>query len=125
MDPVRFDQLSKRLASTGLSRRRAVRGLSAAGLASALFALQRQPAAADCPDIITCWRGCLPQERSAGGFCDAITHSGMPNGPVGSCWNWSEFKCNPCQGTWADLDALCNASYSWCGGQCRATAGSL
>ena len=120
MDPVRFDQLSKRVATGRLSRRHAFRGLGAAGLAGALFGLRREPAAADCPDITTCYRGCLPEELSEGGWCNQITSTPMPGGPVGSCWSWDTLQCNPCSTTWDALHARCN-TVGFCHGLCKAT----
>jgi hypothetical protein len=42
-----------------------------------------------------------------------------PIGPMGFCWNWSTWCCEPCRapvgGSW---DAECNATYGGCAGQC-------
>ena len=119
MDPDRFDRLSKHFAVRGFSRRQALRGFGATGLAGAIFGLRREPAAADCADMTWCYRGCLPEELSEGGWCNTISSGPMPGGPVGMCWNWSEFRCNPCSMTQDQLTARCN-TYTWCKGQCWA-----
>ena len=116
MDPVRFDRLSMRLATRGLSRRQAVRGLSAIGIASALFALRREPAAADCPYLTHCRGRCLDFWCTQG----FDPYFPLPNGPAGTCWDWGDLVCKPCGTTWDDLNALCNASNPRCEGKCRA-----
>jgi hypothetical protein len=90
--------------------------LGGAGLASVLLGLRRQNAAADCADITTCiQRTCPPEE-----WCSSILTFPIPGGPYGMCWSWSEFTCNPCSTTMAELNAMCN----WvdgCNGQCKAS----
>jgi hypothetical protein len=109
MDPARFDRLSKSLA-THVSRRRAVRGLGAAGLAGAVLSQHRQDVAADCPDISGCCYG-------SGSPCFNIT-----GGPYGACWNWDKMVCEPCSTTWAALNDICNKALpDLCrGGKCWA-----
>ena len=64
----------------------------------------------DCPDATTCWK---------------FENVGpLPDGPVGTCWNPSFFKCIPCAGDWADLNTICNNTYPDCDGQCCAGATS-
>jgi hypothetical protein len=112
MDPNRFDQLSKRVATGRFSRRRAVRGLGAAGVASTLFALRREPVAADCPDA---WMHCdLPHQL--GGYTDegAVGYSGQ-------CWNWSTVSCELCPGASDAATRRCNETYPACGGRCVAS----
>ena len=90
MDPARFDQLSTRVSTRGLSRRHAARGLGAVGLASAFFGLHRKPAAADCPNVCVCaYTG--PGEPPFGGDRTLI-----PGGSYGQCWDWVTFLCHPC-----------------------------
>jgi hypothetical protein len=54
-----------------------------------------------------------------GGGVDAFVGS---IGPIGYCWHWSEFCCQPCQSTdgsyWA---AQCNATFAQCDGGCVVT----
>jgi hypothetical protein len=111
MDPVRFDQLSKRLA-VGISRRRAVQALGAAGLAGTFFALRRQPAAADCPDrSALCMR---PISENA-----EVSVNGAEV-KYGQCWNWSRFVCEPCPGAIDVATKRCNETWTECQGQCIA-----
>lgn len=120
MAPARFDQFSKRLA-THVSRRAAVQWLGAASLAGALLGRRQERAAADCADITSCYRTCLPEERDAFGFCDVMQSSTFPGGPVGMCWSWEwPPGCHPCASARAALDAQCNQTYPWCRGQCKA-----
>lgn len=117
MDPTRFDQLSKRFALRRLSRRRAVQGLGAAGLAGGVLALRREHAAADCPDITRCEFDCntCPWEMGVSDFP-------VPGGPYGTCWDWTSFSCLPCDPSksWAALRTLCNQSNAGCQGHCWA-----
>jgi hypothetical protein len=116
MDPAHFDQLSRRLATGRRSRRHAVRGLGAAGLASALFGLRRRSAAADCPYLTDCRGRCIDFWCTEG-FDPFFP---IPGGPKGTCWDWGDLVCKPCGTTWDDLNALCNASDPRCEGKCRA-----
>jgi hypothetical protein len=106
MDPARFDQLSKRVA-TRLTRRGAVQTLGAAGLAGAVLSQHRQDAAADCPDAYL--KCVLPNQ---GG--EKILHS------YGQCWNWSTFVCEPCPSSIEIATKRCNKVYPDCLGQCVA-----
>jgi hypothetical protein len=110
MDPVRFDQLSKRLAAR-CSRRRAAQALGAAGLAGAGLSQRRQDAAADCPNAsLHCG---LP--HSQGGYQDM---GGV--GHFGQCWDWSTFDCEMCPGTMDAAARRCNETYQDCLGRCIA-----
>jgi hypothetical protein len=108
MDPVRFDRLSKRVALR-VSRRRAVRGLGAAGIAGTFFALRRSSAAADCPDIYL--------------YCGIPSRGGNMNpigaaGTYGQCWNWST-GCELCPGAREAAVRRCNETWpEKCNGQC-------
>jgi hypothetical protein len=114
MDPVRFDQLSARLARRHLSRRHALRGLGAAGLASALFALRHQPAAADCRDIVV---SCRHYADSAGMLPGPVV--GSLGGPVGACWDWATLQCYPCHTSRDQYAAICNQTFpAACDGMC-------
>lgn len=113
MDPVRFDHITKRFAARRLSRRYAIRGLGAAGLAGALFSVRREHAAADCPDISICSGPCGPS-----GGCNP--RFALPGGPVGACWD-GFIGCNPCHTTWDALKAICNQANAQCGGECYAS----
>jgi hypothetical protein len=114
MDPARFDQLSKRFATGRLSRRRTLRQIGAAGVAAALLALRREPAAADCPDVSHCIGPCGPNY-----LCDPPRFA-LPGGPVGACWD-GFIGCNPCHTTWEALKAICNQANPRCRGECSAT----
>ena len=105
MDPARFDRLSKCLTGWRLSRRRAVQGLAAAGVAGALAALGSEPAAADCADIAICAFAC-EGAFSPIGLHDVCTFK-IPGGPHGACWSWDTFRCSPCSTPWDTLHALC------------------
>jgi len=118
MDLARFDQISKRVATWRLSRRRAVRGLGAAATVGALLALRREEAAADCSDISICAYACGGPE----GLHDVCTFP-IPGGARGACWGWDTLRCNPCHTTWAELNALCAGS-ALCGGRCTAYFGA-
>jgi hypothetical protein len=111
MDPARFDQISKLVATWRFSRRRAVRGLGAAGLAGALLGVRREQAAADCPDFTRCEFDCLSCE-------EIVQDIPLPGGPVGSCWDWGLLTCLPCHTTTDALRALCNQANPACRGQC-------
>jgi hypothetical protein len=117
MDAGRFDRFCRRFAARGLSRRHALRGLGALGIASALVGLQRQPAAADCPDITFCEFDCntCPLEMGVPNFP-------LPGGPVGTCWDWRSFSCLPCDSSksWASLRLACNQANAGCNGYCEA-----
>jgi hypothetical protein len=115
MDPVRFDQLSKRFALRRLSRRQTLRGFVAAGSAGALFSLRRDHAAADCPDIGRCTFLC---DSNWGPNTETCSFA-IPGGPYGSCWNLGGLWCQPCHTTWADLEALCSSA---CAGGKKCTA---
>lgn len=109
MDSADFDRFTKGFA-TNTTRRHAMRALGSVGLACALFAMRRQPAAADCPDIKVC---CVDD------LC--IKMFEIPVGPYGACWNWEALACTPCQSTWAQLNELCNkAMPEQCNGRCYA-----
>jgi hypothetical protein len=111
MNPARFDQFSKHVA-TRLSRRRAVRALGAAGLAGAVLSQHRQDAAADCPDAtLTCSK---PDKTNPGGYGSA--------GVYGMCWNWTTFACELCPGVSDAATRNCNATWPECQGQCVAIA---
>jgi hypothetical protein len=61
----------------------------------------------DCPDITTC----------EGIQVDAP----IPGGPVGTCWHWDTWTCDPCDGrSQEDLDQLCNRTYPACNHACDA-----
>ncbi|MFN8590084.1 MAG: hypothetical protein U0031_01400 [Thermomicrobiales bacterium] len=121
MDSFRFDRLCLRVAGKRLSRRRAVQTLGAAGLAGAALGLGHQQASADCADIRVCYGRACPAENQ--GFCDTIFTAPIPGGPVGMCWSWDSWTCNPCNGqSWADLTARCNM-ISGCYGQCKPGTG--
>jgi hypothetical protein len=114
MNPNRFDLLSKRFATHGLSRRQTLRQLAAAGLASALFASRREAAGADCPDITSCIDPCGPD------YLCRPPRFAMPGGPVGACWD-GFLDCDPCSTTWEALNAKCNQANPQCRGECTAT----
>jgi hypothetical protein len=65
----------------------------------------------DCPDATSCFAG--PQNIGP-----------LTGAPIGTCWNWTLFKCIPCAGDWPDLDTICNNTYDLCNGQCCAAADS-
>jgi hypothetical protein len=110
MDPVRFDQLSKHVA-TRLSRRSAVQWLGAGAAAGALLSVRQQQAAADCRDA---WMHCgLP--ASGGGRYDQGAA-----GYYGRCWNWSTFTCELCAGALDAASRACNETYPGCLGRCVA-----
>jgi hypothetical protein len=106
MDPVRFDQMSKRWAAR-LTRRRAVQALGAVGVAGTLLGVRQEHAAADCPDAYL--KCVLPNQ---GG--EKILHS------YGQCWNWSTFVCEPCPSSIEIATKRCNKVYPDCLGQCVA-----
>jgi hypothetical protein len=116
MDPARFDRIGKRLAHWRLSRRHTVRGLGAVGFAGVLFALRREPAAADCPDITMCTFDCntCPLEMGGPDFP-------VPGGAVGTCWDWGSFSCLPCDRSksWEGLRLACNQADARCQGYCE------
>jgi hypothetical protein len=116
MDNDRFDRLSKRVAAWPLTRRRAVRALGAAGVAAALLGLQREHAAADCPDITVCGFACGEPVLGIQNLC----MYDIPGGPYGMCWSWDTLKCDPCSTTRAELNALCNRRFRECAGGCVA-----
>ncbi len=118
MESVRFDALTRRLAGR-LTRRRMVQALGATALAAVASAERQRQASADCADITTCYgRACPPENQ---GFCGDVIISPIPGGPVGMCWNWSTFTCDPCSTTWEALTARCNM-LSGCYGQCKPAA---
>ena len=71
----------------------------------------------DCSDVGVCliWGGHGP-----------IVVGPPPAGtPVGQCWSWSSFSCNPCQG-WSqqDYQNVCNNAYpDQCNGNCYGDLG--
>lgn len=111
MDPLRFDQLSKRFASIRLDRRRMAQGLSAAGISGVLAAVRRQPAAADCLDVF------LECGIPAGG---SSWYSIGSAGVYGQCWNWSAATCEVCPGAYEAAASHCNAFYPACENRCQA-----
>ncbi len=64
----------------------------------------------DCPDIKDCQIG---REN-------ALYIGPIPGGPYGQCWQWWPPSCQPCWYTRWELDAICNNTYSRCGGNCIA-----
>lgn len=118
MRPERFDTLSRtfgrRLASRGMSRRVAIRGVGAATVATAAAVARHQPAAADCPDVSSCIGPCGPS------YICTPPRFPLPGGPVGACWD-GFLGCNPCHVTWAELNARCNQANPACRGECTAT----
>ena len=118
MDPERFDRVARYFARS-LSRRRAVQSFGALGLAAGAHAAARSQVSADCADITTCYgRGCPPENT---GFCGETIIAPIPGGPVGMCWSWDAFTCNPCSTTWETLTARCNM-IAGCYGQCKPAA---
>jgi hypothetical protein len=112
MDPNHFDEISKRFARRSLSRRHTLRGLGAAGLAGALFALRREHAAADCPDFTRCEFDCLTCEELG------PPDFPLPGGPAGGCWDWGLLSCVPCHTTSDALRASCSQADPACRGHC-------
>lgn len=62
----------------------------------------------DCADLAGCYTM---------GFWGLNYVAEVPGGPYGRCWDWSVFKCTPCDNS-IDYDALCNATYPECEGRC-------
>jgi hypothetical protein len=68
----------------------------------------------DCPDLT----GCAFDDPEVGAF---EYFGALPGGPIGQCWHWKSFSCIPCNGnSTSSYDALCNQTYSGCGGACQA-----
>ena len=56
----------------------------------------------DCPDF---FYNCTTGDTQHGNI-----------GPIGTCWSWSDFDCEPCN---VDPNALCNSTYPSCNGKCE------
>jgi hypothetical protein len=113
MDPARFDQLSKRVA-TRLTRRRVVRALGTAAVAGAVLSQRHQDAAADCPNAaVTCGIITNPVDfLNVGGYGSA--------GEYAQCWNWSTLVCELCRDARSAAIKRCNATWPECQGRCYA-----